>query len=144
MTDNRPFEKLTWTFSRDKLKIVIVLIWRFRFEHLVGIYSYDLWARRNLYLCQTCCDTRLRLLKSRLKNRPNLVTLYHWMDTEVLLEPGSPRDLNFWCCLFVCLPGVYRPTREFFTHMETSLVPVKGCKFWPMLGTHGHWAVRVL
>ena len=38
--------------------------------------------------------------------------------------------------------GVYRPTREFFTDMETSPLPVKGCKFWPMLGTHGHWAVR--
>ena len=29
--------------------------------------------------------------------------------------------------LFV-LFGAYRPTREFFTHMETSLLPVKGCK----------------
>ena len=42
---------------------------------------------------------------------------------------------------FVCLDGVYRPTQEFFTHMETSPLPVKGCKFWPILGTHGHWAV---
>ena len=40
--------------------------------------------------------------------------------------------------------GVYCPTREFFTHMEMSLLLVKGCKFWPMLRTHGHWAVRVL
>ena len=31
-----------------------------------------------------------------------------------------------------------------FTRMETSPLPVMGCKFWPMLGTHGHWAVRVL
>ena len=45
---------------------------------------------------------------------------------------------------FVCLCGVYRPTREFITHMETSPLPVKGCKFWPMLSTLGHWAVRVL
>ena len=42
---------------------------------------------------------------------------------------------------FVCL-GVFRPTREFFSHLETSPLPVKGCKFWPILGTHGHWAVR--
>ena len=34
--------------------------------------------------------------------------------------------------LFVCLFGVYRPTREFFTHMETLPLPVKGCKFWPI------------
>ena len=35
------------------------------------------------------------------------------------------------------LYGVYRPTREFFTHMETSPFPVKGCKFLPMPGTYG-------
>ena len=34
---------------------------------------------------------------------------------------------------FVWLYGVYRPTREFFTHVET----LKGCKFWPMLGSYG-------
>ena len=51
---------------------------------------------------------------------------------------------GFYCGLFVCLCGVYRPTLEFFTHhMETSPLPVKGCKCWPMFGTHGHWAVGV-
>ena len=34
--------------------------------------------------------------------------------------------------------------RPSFTHMETSPLPVKGCKFLPILGTNGHWAVRVL
>ena len=38
--------------------------------------------------------------------------------------------------LFVCLFGVYHPTREFFTHMETSPLPVKGCKILPMLSTY--------
>ena len=33
----------------------------------------------------------------------------------------------------VYLFGDY-PTREFFTHMETSLFSVKGCKFGPFLG----------
>ena len=46
--------------------------------------------------------------------------------------------------VFVCLFGVHRPTREFFTYIETSPLAVKGCKFWPILDTHGHWAVRVL
>ena len=32
-------------------------------------------------------------------------------------------------CLFVCL-FVFWPTREFFTQMETSPLPVKGCKSW--------------
>ena len=32
----------------------------------------------------------------------------------------------------VCLVliGVYCPSREFFTHMEMSPLPMKGCKFW--------------
>ena len=30
---------------------------------------------------------------------------------------------------FVCLFKVYRPTREFFTHMKTSPLPVKISKF---------------
>ena len=46
-------------------------------------------------------------------------------------------------CCFV-LFWVYRPTREFFIHMETSPLPVKDCKCWPMLGIHSHCAVRVL
>ena len=28
--------------------------------------------------------------------------------------------------------------------MGTSPLPMKGCKFWPMLDTHGNWAVSVL
>ena len=36
-------------------------------------------------------------------------------------------------CLFV-----QGPAREFFTHMETSPLPLKGGKFLPVLGTHGH------
>ena len=44
--------------------------------------------------------------------------------------------------LFAYVYGVFRPTREFFTQMETSPLQVKGCKFGPMNGTHGHWAVR--
>ena len=33
--------------------------------------------------------------------------------------------------IFICLFGVIRPIRKFFTNMETSPLPVKGCKFWP-------------
>jgi hypothetical protein len=36
--------------------------------------------------------------------------------------------------LFVCLFTVIRLAEEFFTYMETSPLPVKGCKFMPMLG----------
>ena len=51
-----------------------------------------------------------------------------------------------WLFFFiVCLFEVFRPIREFFfTHIKTWPLPVKGCKVWPMLGTHGHWTVKVL
>ena len=49
---------------------------------------------------------------------------------------------SFIC--FVYLFEVICLTLDFFTHSETSPVPVKGCKFWHMLGTYGHWAVSVL
>ena len=44
--------------------------------------------------------------------------------------------------LSVCLFEVNRPTPEFFSHtcLETSLLPVKGFKLWPLLGTHDLWA----
>ena len=48
----------------------------------------------------------------------------------------------FSVCLIVCFE-VFVPLEDFFTHMETSPWPVKGCKFWPMLGTHGHCPVKV-
>ena len=41
-----------------------------------------------------------------------------------------------------CLFRVFRPTQEFFTHMETSTLPMKGCKFWPIHSTHGHGALH--
>ena len=46
--------------------------------------------------------------------------------------------------LFVWLSGVLRSIQEFFTHTERLPLTVKGFKFWPKLGTHGHWRVRVL
>ena len=61
-----------------------------------------------------------------------IVCLFAWLCVCLLV------------CVFVCLFGIFRPTPEFFTTLETSPLPVKGCKFWPMLGTYSHWAVRVL
>ena len=42
-------------------------------------------------------------------------------------------------CLFICLS--FHQTREFFTHLETLPLPMKCCKFWWMLVTHGNWSV---
>ena len=33
---------------------------------------------------------------------------------------GTKKKWSHLLCLFVCLFGFFRPTREFFTHMETS------------------------
>ena len=45
--------------------------------------------------------------------------------------------------LLVCLFGVYRPTRDYFTHIKTSPLPrAADFDLWS-IGTHGHWAVRV-
>ena len=66
---------------------------------------------------------------------------YHTNSDMLLWYRNRLRMFYF---LFVCLFKGYRYTREFFTHIETSPLPVKGFKFWPMLGSHGHWAVRVL
>ena len=41
-------------------------------------------------------------------------------------------------------PSMLMETRPHFTHLEMSPLSMKGCIFWPMLGTYGHWAVRVL
>ena len=39
---------------------------------------------------------------------------------------------------------IFRITRHSLTHKETSTLPMKGFTLWPILGIHGHWAVRVL
>ena len=69
-----------------------------------------------------------------------------WGKKYRMIKHGvfGQNPLSFFVCFFSFLFGVLRPTREFFTHMETSPLLVNGCKIWPMLDTHGHWAVRVL
>ena len=51
-----------------------------------------------------------------------------------------------WNCSFVYLFGVIRPTREFFTHLEMSWLPMTGCKFWhlPALIDFKRWKYQSL
>ena len=56
---------------------------------------------------------------------------------------------TFFVCFFVCLLLVFclfvcLSHSRIFHPFETSPLPVKAFPFWPLLGTHGHWAVRVL
>ena len=52
--------------------------------------------------------------------------------------------MQVWSTCFVSFFRVFGHTREFFTHLETSPLPVKGYKFWHKPAIHGLWAVRVL
>ena len=84
----------------------------------------------NCKLCFTCKNIINKFLIKHLK-----------IDIQLRIWNSFTWNQTVFVCLFFL---VYPPTWEFFTHMETSTLPVKDCKFWSMLGTHGHWAVRVL
>ena len=51
---------------------------------------------------------------------------------KILWNKQCENNIIIACCLFACL-FLYHHTREFFTHTVTSPLPVKWCKFWPML-----------
>ena len=65
------------------------------------------------------------------------VTLNGPMDNDVASKTWLHFNFPLHFLLFDCLLGVFRPTRNFFIHLEMSPMPLKGCKFWPMLGTYG-------
>ena len=55
--------------------------------------------------------------------------------------------LSIILCIYLLLTSlfvVFRPIREFFNHLETSPLTVKGCQFWRMISTYGHGTLRVL
>ena len=64
-------------------------------------------------------------------------------DSLMKRSPGPHRKLSSTCIFSCnkccetldCLFKVFRSTPEFFTHLETSPLPVKGCKCLPMLRT---------
>ena len=55
--------------------------------------------------------------------------------------PSLYYNLNLSVCLFVWSFSSH--SRIFHSHGDVT-VTVKGCKSWPMLGTYGQWAVKVL
>ena len=53
----------------------------------------------------------------------------------VTSTPGHGID-----CLFVCLWFTsHSKIFHLFVHLETSPLPMKGCKFWHIVGTHKQW-----
>ena len=55
-------------------------------------------------------------------------------NCNILMHNISAWLFCLFVCLFVCL---FSSHLIIFTQMETSLFPDRGCKFWPVLGTHG-------
>ena len=82
----------------------------------------------------------LKCLKSWLCLVFGILIIKHWKVFSTTVRRNLLMILvtivSVICFLFVEL--------EIFTHMETSALPMRGCKCWPLLGTHGDWAVRVL
>ena len=54
----------------------------------------------------------------------------------VLMRKYDFFDLAFQ--MFICL-GSFVPLEIFFTPLETTQLPVKGCKFWTVPETYGRW-----
>ena len=107
-------------------------------------YNYYQWKTKVYGLLKHVHFVKFCFIKGYILDISTLV--------KPLSQPNFPKKriiagkkINFEnnCSLFVCLLLLLSHSR-IFTHMETSPLPVKGCKFWPMLSTHGHWAVRVL
>ena len=72
------------------------------------------------YFCKTCDGKALHW-----KSYDNVSFLH--LENIVLIT---------YYCLFVFF---FCPTRALFNHMETSPLPVKGCKSWQRLGTIEQW-----
>ena len=72
----------------------------------------------------------------------SVVIVNYWIHVVIIWILSFA--LFFCFCMFVWLE-FFVQLENFFTYMymETSPLSVKGCKFWPMFGTHGHWAVKV-
>ena len=74
------------------------------------------------------------MIKSEEKTR---VPRTAWPRSSTHFKPLIKLYVLFWfACLFVW---------GFSSHSYgTSSLPMKDSKFWPMLGTHDHWAVKIL
>ena len=67
---------------------------------------------------------------------------YFYSDSNYygICSSGILNDIITLHVLFISLFEVFRSTWEFSPHLETSTLPMNGCKFWPLLFAYGHWA----
>ena len=75
-----------------------------------------------------------------------IVALTNLIKRQIPLRVHGTKFRGF----FVCFCGFFHPNRELFTHIETSPLPAKGCKFftfirhsWP-LGSEASFCVPLM
>ena len=92
------------------------------------------FKNRLFYLCALIKQTKLTVM---IRNGLPIECLsLHFSHVQVMgqfkiyLQQSTLFAWLFW--VFFCFFGVYRPTREYFTHMEMFPWLVKGRKFWPL------------
>ena len=68
----------------------------------------------------------------------NKVKIYYLLLQTNLVNYNQFVTRLLWV-LFVCF-GIYVPFENFHLYGEVTIAG-KGCKLWPILGTHGHWAL---
>ena len=99
-----------------------------------------LWwhSQVRLFVFVQQCHFHSTFVQSNIRVKKDSLT---WHLTSVY----SPKNvLKYTFFLFVCWLWINRPNREFFTHMESSHYRGRAANYFTMLGTHDHWALRVL
>ena len=104
------------------------------FRHVPRVGDTSVWKIRFLAVRQNKEDWTKGL------NKKNFVcTKLGFCSNDFLFgRIATPSQSSFYHLRLGLFVVVFCSTREFYTNMETSPVPVKGCKFWPMLGIYGH------
>ena len=106
--------------------------------------------------------SRLRIFHAKKDiSREGSLSFHTWFESPVTRKVRSlwwhlttsqvyTEDLLFIClivclsvCLFVWFVCLFVRFISSHSRMDTSPLTAKGSKFWRMLGTYGHWAVRV-
>ena len=107
-----------------------------------GIFRFYLLSRK-IYRTVKDCNEHMRNIEHLYEKRCHVKNMFKYCYIGYWTEYQPFKWL--FVCLFVCLfVWGLRPTGKFFTNMETTPLPVKGCKFLPTLNTYGYWAVRFL
>ena len=107
-------------------------------NHSTTIYSN--WICKKLSFCKgDYVWFFFVFLNHTLKLVVHANTYCNTFNTEINNKAVKLAAFIFWG---VC--NVFAPLKNFFTHLETPSLPMKGWKFWPMLGTYGYWLMRHL